>query len=69
MSLFDAFYETNLDEAIGKLSYILDCLRVYKQISESGNCNDCGKIKTCEYKPQWGEMVRYNCPHHERKEP
>lgn len=56
-----------LDETISTVMYILDCLRAYKEITKSGNCNNCGKNPTCEYKPRIGQMVRYNCPFYERK--
>lgn len=32
------------------------------RLSRLHNCNDCGKIKTCEHAPAWGADVRYNCP-------
>jgi len=31
-------------------------------IGELATCNDCGRKRTCEYKPGLGETVRYNCP-------
>lgn len=50
-----------LDEVIAIVAYILDCLRSYKNIVESGDCNNC-VYTHCEYKPSVGQMVRYNCP-------
>lgn len=41
---------------------LADWLKAYKQILESGDCNTCAKSGYCEYEPQWGEMVRFNCP-------
>lgn len=58
---------SRLDEAIAELTYILDCLRVLKNIWESGNCNECEKKRTCKYVPYPGEQVRYNCPHFEEE--
>lgn len=50
-----------LDEAIAGTAYILDSLRLLREILETGNCNDCSN-KKCEYMPQIGQRVRYNCP-------
>jgi len=55
---------TRLDEAIASIAYILDTLIAYRRIEESGNCNNCGR-KPCEYSPNPGEQVRYNCPFYE----
>lgn len=41
---------------------LADWLKAYKQILESGDCNECAKSGYCDCEPQWGEMVRYNCP-------
>lgn len=57
-----------LNRTINNISYILDCLIALKNIHESGSCNDCklGHMRTtewqCEYKPELGQIVRYNCP-------
>ena len=53
-----------LDKAV---SYFLDTLMAYKNIVGSGCCNDC-KRKECEYMPDPGQLVRYNCPFYEQKE-
>lgn len=37
----------------------------YKQIIDSGDCNVCLK-RSCEYRPELGQLVRYNCPFYER---
>ena len=37
----------------------------YKQIIDSGDCNVCLK-RSCEYRPELGQLVRYNCPFCER---
>lgn len=55
---------SRLEDLISDISYALDTLRAYRDIAETGCCNDCRK-KDCEYRPQWGDMVRYNCPHYE----
>lgn len=48
--------------------YLVDCLSTLKNIMESGDCNTCGISKTCQYTPKVGQMVRYNCPHYQKKE-
>lgn len=55
---------SRLEDLISDISYVLDTLRAYRDIAETGCCNTCYR-KDCEYRPQWGEMVRYNCPHYE----
>lgn len=57
-----------LDHIIADVAYMLDTLIAYREIVNSGDCNEC-KIKlTCKYAPQAGQLVRYNCPHFQRKE-
>lgn len=41
-------------------------LSVLKQLQDSGSCNDCAH-KSCLYKPELGQLVRYNCPFYLRK--
>ena len=57
-----------LDEAIKDVAYILDVLMAYRNILESGDCNNCIN-ELCDWKPKVGQQVRYNCPHYrgERK--
>lgn len=65
---------SRLDDAINRLlflsindmPYILNCLKEYSIIVQKGDCNSCGKKKTCEYLPELGKTVRYNCPHYIR---
>ena len=35
---------------------------VFERITAHGDCNDCGKVKECQFAPKWGEDTRYNCP-------
>lgn len=56
-----------LDDVIASVAYILDCLMVYRNIVESGDCNIC-KNKDCQWKPKFGQLVRYNCPHYKAEE-
>ena len=50
-----------LDAAISNVAYILDNLILLRDIQSTGDCNVC-KNKECKYKPEAGQMVRYNCP-------
>lgn len=59
---------SRLDDAIGDIAYILDTLMAYRNIVDSGDCNRCGKKKTCECTPEAGQLVRYNCPFYKRAE-
>ncbi len=59
---------SRLDDTISNVSYILDTLIAYRHITESGNCNNCGERKTCQYIPKLGEQVRYNCPFYKTNE-
>ena len=56
-----------LNEAISNVAYILDTLIAYRNVEETGCCNNCTKRIKCEYAPKAGHMVRYNCPFYERK--
>ena len=53
---------SRLDDAISEVAYILDTLMAYRNIVQTGNCNECKKKKECKYAPKAGQMVRYNCP-------
>lgn len=35
---------------------------VLKNIMEVGSCNECKSRGMCEYEPEVGQMLRYNCP-------
>lgn len=50
-----------LDKAIADVAYILDCLIAYRGIVTKGCCNNCNN-HNCGIKPNWGDIVRYNCP-------
>lgn len=53
---------SRLDDAISDVAYILDTLMAYRNVVESGSCNNCGTQKICPIRPEWGQLVRYNCP-------
>lgn len=63
---------SRLDEVIGNVGYILDCLRTLRNIQQTGCCNDCamgpGSHNPCGYRPMPGQMVRYNCPFYQKEE-
>lgn len=52
-----------LDETISHIKSIKSDIWMLHEIMSLPNCNDC-KNKDCEYKPKWGEHIRYNCPLH-----
>ncbi len=52
-----------LDDMISDIEYTLGVLKAYRNITVAGKCcNTCGKIKDCEYRPEWGDLTRINCP-------
>lgn len=59
---------SRLDDAIANVAYILDALMVYRNIEQSGSCNNCKNRKpdVCGYLPKLGQLVRYNCPFYDR---
>lgn len=60
---------TKLDLAIAELGYVLDCLMTFRNIVQTGCCNDCrGMKEKCDYRPKPGQMVRYNCPFYQKEE-
>lgn len=58
---------TRLDVTINALEYIASCLKGYKAITDTGGCNECADRKTCSKRPEWGQLVRYNCMFFERE--
>ena len=52
-----------LDETISHIKSVKSDIWMLHEIMSLPNCNDC-KNKDCEYKPKWGEHIRYNCPLH-----
>lgn len=56
---------SRLDDAISNMAYILDSLRVYRDIVKAGDCNTCKVSLMCRYAPKPGQLVRYNCPFYE----
>ena len=52
-----------LDEITSHIQSVKSDMWMLREIISLPNCNDC-KNKDCEYKPKWGEHIRYNCPLH-----
>lgn len=51
------------------LRYLANCIAFMDEIKALPTCNDCAGAKEgCEYVPEWGEHVRYNCPLWREKE-
>lgn len=59
---------SRLDDVIGNIAYILDVLMAYRNIVNSGDCNECKEKNNCKYAPKAGYLVRYNCPFYKRME-
>ena len=53
---------SRLDDTISEVAYILEALKAYRNIVQSGNCNTCDN-RDCKWKPKLGQFIRYNCPH------
>lgn len=58
---------SRIDDVIADQAYILDCLIALRNIYKTGDCNNC-RQQNCEYIPDPGQQVRYNCPFFKRKE-
>lgn len=42
--------------------YIAECLRLLDEIMNLPDCHTCAKLGSCEYAPEWGRIMRINCP-------
>ena len=45
------------------LHHIITALEFYDRMASIPTCNNCGAPKCCQYRPAWGQPVRWNCPH------
>lgn len=54
-------FDQDREELISLIISICDYARLGYNISTYNNCNNCG-ASGCEYKPECGESVRWNCP-------
>lgn len=60
--------DTYTMEIVKALYYIIDCVNFFDRVSKLPCCNTCGKLKDCEYRPEWGDQTRINCPLWEKEE-
>lgn len=52
-----------LREKLERVTKERDSYKIFfEDITKCGDCNDCGKSKTCEFVPKVGQTTRYNCP-------
>ena len=54
-------FDQDREELIRLIISICDYARLGYDISSYNNCNNC-KAKDCQYRPEWGQVVRYRCP-------
>ena len=54
-------FDQDREETISILHSILDYAKFGYEVSTCDNCNTC-KRENCEYKPEWGQPVRWRCP-------
>lgn len=47
---------------------LAEWLKLLKEITESGDCNNCLWKGKCDMEPELGRMVRYNCYAYARKQ-
>lgn len=52
------------EESLEAMHIAAMALRFLKAMKSAPTCNNCGKGNGCEYLPEWGKSVRYNCPHY-----
>ena len=44
------------------LLYLADVMVAVDTMQSMHNCNDCGIVRKCDYVPEPGAPVRWNCP-------
>ena len=55
-------YRRGYDDAKEKLCTGCGYKGYYARVAAQGDCNDCGKARSCRYVPRPGSIVRINCP-------
>lgn len=55
-------YRRGYDDAKEKLCTGCSYKSYYAQVAAQGDCNDCDKVRSCQYVPRPGGIVRINCP-------
>ena len=53
--------DKNLEDLINVMFSLCDYARLGYRISQLNNCNNCS-FRDCEYRPNFGGYVRFNCP-------
>ena len=59
MKLDDLLKEKGL---AGAMHYAADMISYAERIMQLPTCNECVRKRECQYLPDWGAMVRINCP-------
>lgn len=55
-------FDQDREDLIRLIISICDYARLGYSVSTHNSCNNCGIAKDCEYRPQPGCSVRWNCP-------
>ena len=63
LRVYDANEYESCLECAKEHRQLAEWLKALKEIWDSGDCNDC-RNGQCEWKPELGQLVRYNCPHY-----
>lgn len=61
-AVMDEIYRRGYADAKAELCKGCAYKSYYRQVAAQGDCNDCGKARSCEHKPRPGGIVRINCP-------
>lgn len=59
---------SRLIELAETLHYIATSLQHLDAVMTLPSCPECDKYGACEYEPEWGHPLRYNCPLWEPRE-
>lgn len=54
-------FDMNNDDDRNTVYYIYDCLRTLHRILDLKDCNECRDRNCCPIRPDYGQIVRYNC--------
>lgn len=60
---------SRMSELSGNLRYIAESLQLLEKIMSLPDCHNCSKLGACEYQPEWGKIMRFNCPLWESDKP
>ncbi len=56
-------YRVECLECASEHRQLVEYLKALREIWNSGDCNVC-RNGQCKWKPELGQLVRYNCPHY-----